>query len=61
MTCKHAYNLNKYSRDDSGFFLDCVHCGQTSFFDCDSEDELYDLFGINDDEDGYDERDYEEE
>jgi hypothetical protein len=59
MTChvspsgEHAYDLEKYSRDDQGFYLDCVHCNKTAFFQCDTEDELFELFGLNDDDDGY--------
>ena len=47
---EHAYNPAKYVRDDSGFFLDCIHCNKTTFFDCDTEDELYSLFGFDDED-----------
>lgn len=48
---EHEYLPNKYSRDDMGFYLDCVHCGRTKFFNCDTKDELYDLFELNNDDD----------
>lgn len=48
----HEYNINLCSRDDMGFYMDCIHCHKTKFFECDTEDELEDLFGINDDDDG---------
>lgn len=47
----HQYDLNRYGRDDQGFYLDCIHCGHTSFFNCDTEDELFQVFGLNDDDD----------
>lgn len=45
---EHEYQADKYGRDDMGFYLDCVHCGHTQFFDCDTEEDLYDLFELND-------------
>lgn len=47
---EHEYNPNKYSRDDMGFYLDCVHCGHCEFFNCDTEYELFELFEMNDED-----------
>lgn len=58
---EHEYLPQNYALDDQGFYLDCVHCNRTAFFACDTEDELYERFGMTDDEDDYDERDYEDE
>lgn len=52
--CEHTYDLKKASRDDQGYYLDCTKCGKTEFFQCDTWDELLQLFGFDDD-------DYEEE
>jgi len=46
----HAYDLNKYSRDDQGFWINCVHCGSVHFFAADTEGELYEMFGLYDDD-----------
>jgi len=49
---EHQYIPSNYTRDDSGFWLDCVHCGHAQFFDCYTEHELFELFdGYADDED----------
>lgn len=47
---EHQYDLNDYSRDDQGFWIDCIHCHKTQFFNCDSLEELYSMFGLDDDE-----------
>jgi hypothetical protein len=56
--CEHSYNPNHYSQDDQGFYLNCIHCGHLAFFDCNSEDELFEIFGLNDDD--WDDHDEEE-
>jgi len=53
--CEHAYNPYKYAQDDQGFYLDCVHCGQMAFFDCNTHNELLDLFEMGDDDDDFNE------
>lgn len=47
---EHEYIVSSYSRDDSGFWIDCAHCKQPKFFECDTEDDLYAVFGIYDDD-----------
>lgn len=56
---EHAYNYNYNNKDDMGYYLECVHCKAVHFFECDTEDELDQLFGIYDDDDdnGYDDDD----
>lgn len=53
-TCEHTYDLKEATRDDQGYYLDCTKCKRTEFFQCDTWDELLQLFGFDDD-------DYEEE
>ena len=40
-TGEHQYNTSQYSRDDQGFYLDCVHCKQSHFFEGYSLDEYF--------------------
>lgn len=54
--CEHTYDLTKASRDDQGYYLDCTKCHQPAFFQCDTWDELLQMFGIDNDEDAYDYR-----
>lgn len=56
-TGEHQYNTNEYGRDDQGFYLECVHCKQTSFFEGNSLDEFFDM---GDDEEDYSNFDDEE-
>lgn len=46
---EHNFDLNDYSQDDQGFWIDCIHCHKTQFFNCDSLEELYSMFGLDDD------------
>lgn len=46
-----SFDLKKYSRDDQGFYMNCVECGKLHFFDCDTEQDFYDLFFDDDDDD----------
>jgi len=48
-TGEHQYIPSEYSRDDMAFYLDCVHCGKTNMFDCDTVDDLYYIFYGNED------------
>jgi hypothetical protein len=48
---EHTYMPSKYTRDDSGFWLECTVCHEAHCFDCANEEELYELFGLGDDED----------
>lgn len=52
---EHSFKPYEYSRDDQGFYFDCVHCKQNIFFEANSLDEIFpDEF--DDDDDFYEER-----
>lgn len=44
-------DIDAFNRDDSGFYLNCMHCNQTVMFDVDTEEDFYDLFGFDTDDD----------
>lgn len=53
-TCKHSpsgnhqfLDIDNFERDDSGFYLNCMHCHQTVMFDVDTIEDYYDLFGFD--------------
>jgi hypothetical protein len=46
----HQYDVKKYDRDDQAFYLTCINCGEIQCFFVDTEEELYDLFGLNDED-----------
>ena len=48
--CEHSYDPAKYSRDDQGFYVDCVQCGKTLFLQADTEDEFLGMFDLGDDD-----------
>jgi hypothetical protein len=54
--CQHTYDLNRYSRDDMGFYVDCTQCGETLFIPADTENEFYSTFGLDDNDDDFEER-----
>lgn len=49
-TGNHAYNPNKFDRDDQMFYCKCVHCKQTHDFECDTEDEWWKMWDMGDDD-----------
>jgi len=68
MPCNHQYDVDKYQRDDMGFYNKCTICGEDTFFEADTLEDYYDIFGYYDSEDeddqvyNYDpEEDYEED
>ena len=49
-TGNHSYNPAKYHRDDQAFYCKCVHCKQIHDFDCDTEEDWWEMFGLGDDD-----------
>lgn len=50
-TKEHQFkDITDYTRDDSGFYLPCMHCPEWVMFDVDTEEDLYALFGATDDD-----------
>lgn len=47
---KHGYSPEEYTRDDQMFYCSCVHCNITDSFYCDTEDEWWSLWGLNDED-----------
>lgn len=43
-------DIDAHSRDDSGFYIDCMHCNQTVMFEVYDIDYFYRLFGFDSDE-----------
>lgn len=47
--CQHNYDLNHYTRDDQGFYVDCIQCGETLFIAADTSDDFYNKLDLDDD------------
>lgn len=47
---QHYFYPTKWNRDDLFFYLKCTECGEICKFEVDTEGELYELFGLEDDE-----------
>ena len=55
MNCQHEHSakdiIDCANRDDQGFTFLCTKCKQPIFYEADSKDEIYEMFGLVDDDD----------
>jgi hypothetical protein len=47
---EHIFRPFQYARDDSGFWLTCIKCGELVCFDYDTEEDFFYAFGLGDDD-----------
>lgn len=47
---RHYFDPERWTRDDLFFYLKCEECGEICNFEVDTEEELYEYFGLEDDE-----------
>lgn len=43
-------DIDNFTRDDSGFYLKCMHCNEVVMFDVDTEEDYYNMFGFDTDD-----------